>query len=89
MENNRDLDVSFEKDFFDFVGKYVNVADNLNRLNFLIFAGISGFVVMREHMTEEDAAEIIETLDADRNEKANAKINEIAERVINDLDSSN
>ena len=89
MENNHDLNVIFEKDLFNFVNKYVDAADNLNRRNFVIFAGISGLAMMTEYMTEEDAAEIIETLDADRNNKVNAKIREIAERVTNDLDSSN
>lgn len=90
MENNHDLNVSFENDLANFVEKYIDAVDDLKQPHKMVFIGIAGLAMMIENVSEEEAAEITEmSMDEDRVDELHDKVRKIAKRITDDVDSSN
>lgn len=92
MENNHDLNVSFENDLVNFVEKYIDAVDDLKQPHKMVFIGIAGLAMMIENVSEEEAAEITEMAmdaDEDRFAELHDKVREVAKRMTDYLDSSN
>lgn len=90
MENNHDLNVSFENDLANFVEKYIDVVDDLKQPHKMVFIGVAGLAIMIENVSEEEAAEITEmSMDEGRVDELYDKLHGIGERMRDDLDSSN